>query len=147
VDNFARYVRLVLKAAPIVAGVPKPAFPRFIPFDEARRPTWWDDNRAPDQWGMVLGVNEYEPGSSDRAIVITKNGLAVFAGAGAPTWVPYREIDRWERLYKEPVSTSLFLRTKTDERIELPFKEGGEAFTFVQFLDSAIREDRHLRSH
>jgi len=145
-DNFARYVRLVLKASPIVAGAPKLAFPRFIPFDEARRPTWWNDNPAPDEWGMVLGVNEYEPGTSYRALVITKNGVAVFVCAGTPTWVPYREIDRWERLSKEPVSTSLFLRTKTDERIELPFKDGGEAFTFVQFLISAIREDRYLRS-
>jgi hypothetical protein len=145
-DNFARYVRLVLKAAPIVAGAPKPAFPGFMPFDEPRRPTWWNDDLAPKEWGMVLGVNESEPGTSDGAIVIAKNGLAVFTRASAPTWVPYRAIDRWDQLSKEPVSTSLFVRTKANERIELPFKDGGAAFTFVQFLISAIREDRIRRS-
>jgi hypothetical protein len=131
-----------MKALPPVERI----FPGYISFNEGTRPAWWKDDIAPEAWGKVHGVHEYEPGARARAIVITEMGLAVLGEGSEVTWVPYTEVARWEKLSKDPpISMSLNVRTKSGERVELPFPRVGEAFGFVQFLRGAMWEHDHAR--
>jgi hypothetical protein len=71
-------------------------------------------------------------------MIVAEKGLVLFHDGGAFTWLPYSDITGWERLYKEPiVSRSLIVKTRSGERVELPFDRGG-AFAFVQFLGNVI---------
>jgi hypothetical protein len=125
------------------AGVP--IFPGYISFETEDRPRWWDDAVAGDAWGAVLGVHEAEAGSPVGAIVVTDTGLAAFSQPDSPIWVPYDTIGGYEQLSKEPLSSSLVLRTQSGERVELLFRPDGAAFAFVQFLLSAMRERSRFR--
>lgn len=122
--------------AGMVRGSEQRIFPGYISFDEDRRPRWWGDGLTLESWGAVIGVHEIEPDCPRGAIVVAENGLAVFNDTLAPVWLPYEEIEGWNKLSKEPISKSLVVRTKAGNEVELLFPNGG-AFAFVQFLGYA----------
>lgn len=111
-------------------------FPGYISFEGTARPTWWRSSDASEDCGVVLGVYENEPEIREDAMVVTDEGLGVLGKT--TTWVPYLNIDRWEKLSKDPVSTALYIVTTSSERIELRFDRGCP-FAFVQFLLNAVR--------
>jgi hypothetical protein len=116
-------------------------YPDFIFFETANRPTWWTDDIAAPEWGEVLGVHEKVRNKKVGSIVVTDNGLALLQDKES-TWVRFDEIERWDELLKEPLSTTLRIWTKAGKKIELPFNDAG-AFTFVRFLSRAMWEWEH----
>ena len=120
-------------------------YPEYISFETAARPAWWRDDVVDSRWGTVLGVHEYEPGKRADAFVVTEDGLALFEEAGV-VWLPYVDMDGWDRLFKEPVvSTSLTIRRKDGRGVEFKFPRFAQAFAFVQFIGRARWEHEHDR--
>lgn len=139
-----RQVRRLLAAKRDVDGVEVAAFPAFRLFREEEPPSWWRKELPKKEWGEVLGVYENRAGTGARAVVVTGEGLAIFDDEGMlRNWLVYGVVDRWDRLHKEPVSTSLVVWRKDGTSVELPLEaRSGDAFSFVQFLGSAMMEHR-----
>lgn len=142
--NVRWHVQRLLAAVRTIRGQQVVAYPNFILFRDDSPPSWWTKEFTQPDWGEILGIYENRRHAAARAIVVTSEGLVLLDDHGAPArWLPYADIDRWDRLSKEPISMSLVIWTKNGERIELPFEaRAGDAFSFVQFLISAIREHR-----
>lgn len=123
-----------------VRGSEQRIFPGYISFAEDRRPRWWRDGLALEAWGPVIGVHEIEADCPRGAIVVAENGLAVFNDPMVPVWLPYEEVEGFNKLSKEPISKSLVVRTKGGDEVELLFFPDGSAFAFVQFLGYATAQ-------
>jgi hypothetical protein len=142
--NVKRHVDRLLAAERQVDGETVRAFPAFRLFVAEDPPSWWRPHAVKPEWGQVLGIYENVTSSGTSAVVVTSEGLVVFdEEANEKSMIPYREIARWDPLSKEPVSASLVLWTHDGGRVEVPLRaREGDAFSFVQFLISAVREHR-----
>jgi hypothetical protein len=140
--NVRGQVLRLLAAVRHIDGRPVAAYPDFSLFREDDPPAWWTRGLDRPEWGEILGVYENASGRGARAILVTAEGLVLLDEDGAPEqWLRYIDIDRWDRLSKEPISMSLVIWTKSGVHVKLPFEaRAGDAFSFVQFLSSAIRE-------
>ena len=138
--DLRRHVRRILDGTRVGSRGGGRIFPEFISF-ERDRPAWWHDSFSVPAWGTVHGVHELVRGESLGAIVIAENGIALAESKRAFTWIPFENIAGWDPLTKEPLATTLNLRVRNGDSVSLPLQPGGP-FAFVQFLISAIREQK-----
>ncbi len=116
----------------LIVGTSKRIFPGYHSFERGEAPAWWRSELAAPEWGPVIGVFDRSPGCDER-VVIAENGLAVLANETSPTWMSYTEVERFERLSKEPPAPSLPVWLRDGRLIQLPFT-GGHAFVMMSFL-------------
>lgn len=117
-------------------------FPTYRSAELGELPSWWASVGEEPDWGAVIGV--FDPrGGPDGAVVVAENGLCLFE-AGVPSrWLPYREVEGFEILSKEPPAPCLPVKIGNGEVVNLPF-EGGHAFAFIRFLGTIASQWRHL---
>lgn len=140
--NVTRHVQRILAAERTVDGRDVAAFPAFALFVPERPPAWWNPAISRPEWGQVIGIYENRRGSGSRALLVTDEALVLLDDAALPEHsLRYADVDRWDRLSKEPVSESLTVWDRSGQRVVLPFlAREGDAFAFVQFLIAAVRE-------
>jgi hypothetical protein len=140
--NVLRHAQRILAAERNVGGRQVAAFPAFTLFDRESPPIWWKSGIARPEWGEIIGIYENQAGSGSHAIIVTGEALVLLDQDGLPAQsLRYTEVDRWDRLSKEPVSETLTVWKKNGDRVDLPFlAREGDVFSFIQFLISAIRE-------
>lgn len=143
-NEVARHARKIL--AGTRKGTSEPIFRGYCSFEDSeQRLNWWNDELADPRWGRILGVLELDPGRRADAIVVAETGLGVFGDSARVAWLPYHDIEGWDRLEKEPLSDTLRIRRRSGPMTELRFEPGGP-FAFVQFLISALKVDARRRA-
>ncbi len=143
----ARRAARILGAVRMVGQDRTPAIPNYSMLAADQWPTWLEKSRLKAEWGQPIGVYTNTPASASRALILTDEGLLYLEGEANEQWLPYDDIERYDRLSKSPPSKSVVFWTKRGTRMEFPLEgQPGDTFALVQFVLNALRPPRITRN-
>jgi len=108
--------------------------PGYYAFTHGENPSWWSDALDP-KCGDILGVFEDRPGSSEGALVITREALVVLESSGARA-LRYKDIADFTRIVKKnPLDTEIEVITAQGTIFKIPVSSPrGAILTIWRFL-------------
>jgi len=112
--SIRRHVRKILAASKIGEQPDVKVFPGWLDFEVAQQdPTWTEIISELCKHETVLGVHENSVGMRQGSFVVLEDSLILFLPNDSKIRIAFRDIVSWDRLYKQPPSSSVWIVTSS----------------------------------